>query len=306
MKKGRPSITAEGVAALRAAEAKKTEQERVCYDPFAEDFLSIKFRFLKYWPFRPIALWVVERIIPGLAGDVIGRVRYIDDCLKAGINDGLEQLVILGAGYDSRAYRFNELKNGIKVFELDHPATQKVKVGKVKKILGSLPPHVVYIPIDFNKDNLENKLLEKGYDKNLKTFFIWEGVTMYLSDEAIDETLTFVACNSKQGSSIIFDYVFKSFLDETMKMEGIQQIEMVRRAYERLDAPLTDERFTFGIPEGTVVEFLSRRGFHQVKEVTGEYLKETYFKGANSGRKVLYVCGFVHATVAPPNSSFGR
>jgi methyltransferase (TIGR00027 family) len=259
-----------------------------------------------YWPIRPIALWVVERVVPGLAGDVIGRVRYIDDCLKACIKEGLEQLVILGAGYDSRAYRFNELKNGIKIFELDHPATQKVKVDKVKKILGSLPPHVVYIPIDFNKDNLEDKLFEKGYDKNLKTFFIWEGVTMYLSDEAIDETLTFVARNSKQGSSIIFDYVFKSFLDETMKMKGIEQIELVKRAYERIDALYTGEHFTFGIPEGTVVGFLSRRGFHQVKEVTGQYLKETYFKGANSDRKVLYVCGFVHATVAPPNSPFGR
>jgi methyltransferase (TIGR00027 family) len=301
MKKGRPSITAEGVAALRTAEAKRHERERICYDPFAEDFLSIKFRFLMYWPIRQIALWLVERIVPGLAGDVIGRVRYIDDCLKACINDGLEQLVILGAGYDSRAYRFDALKNGIKVFELDHPATQKVKVDKVKKILGSLPPHVVYIPIDFNEDKLEDKLFEKGYDKNLKTFFIWEGVTMYLSDEAVEKTLNFVARNSRQGSSIIFDYIFKSFLDENMKMEGIEQIELVRKAYERIDAPYTGERFTFGIPEGTVVEFLSQRGFHQVKEVTGEYLKETYFKGVNSKRKVLYVCGFVHATVAPPN-----
>ncbi|HUV53152.1 MAG TPA: SAM-dependent methyltransferase [Dehalococcoidia bacterium] len=301
MKKGRPSITAEGVAALRAAEAKKTEQERVCYDPFAEDFLSIKFRFLKYWPIRPIALWIVERIVPGLAGDITGRVRYIDDCLKSCINDGLEQLVILGAGYDSRAYRFDKLKNRVKVFELDHPATQKVKIDKVKKIHGSLSPHVVYIPIDFNKDNLEDKLFEKGYDKNLKTFFIWEGVTMYLSAEAVDKTLDFVARNSRQDSSIIFDYIFKSFLDETMKMEGIEQIEKVRRVYERLDAPLTDERFTFGIPEGTVGEFLSQRGFHQVNEVTGEYLKDTYFKGVNSNRKVLYVCGFVHAIVAPTN-----
>jgi O-methyltransferase involved in polyketide biosynthesis len=86
-----------------------------------------------------------------------------------------------------------------------------------------------------------------------------------------------------------------------MKMEGIEQLELVKKAYERIDAPYTGEHFTFGIPEGTVGEFLSQRGFHQVKEVTGEYLKETYFQGVNSKRKVLYVCGFVHATVVPPN-----
>ena len=113
--------------------------------------------------------------------------------------------------------------------------------------------------MDFNKDKLEKKLFDAGYDRNLKTFFIWEGVTMYLTTEAVDDILAFVAKNSGPGSSIIFDYIFKSFLDETIEFEGVHRIERVWKAYERLDKPITDERFTFGIPEGTIREFLSRR-----------------------------------------------
>ena len=206
-------------------------------------------------------------------------------------------MVILGAGFDSRLYRFPEINGRVKVFEVDHPATQKVKIAKVKKIFGSLPKHVVYIPMDFNKDKLEKKLFDAGYDRNLKTFFIWEGVTMYLTTEAVDDILVFVAKNSGPGSSIIFDYIFKSFLDETIEFEGVHRIERVWKAYERLDKPITDERFTFGIPEGTIREFLSRRGFHQIEEVTGEYLKSAYFQGVNSKRNVLRLCGFVHAAV---------
>jgi methyltransferase (TIGR00027 family) len=128
-------------------------------------------------------------------------------------------LVILGAGYDTRAYRFDKLKEEVKVFEVDHPATQKVKIEKVSKALGSLPGHVVYVSVDFEKERLDKKLSESGYNKSLKTLFIWEGVTMYLTAEAVDETLAFVAGNSGKGSSIIFNYIFRSVLDGTCELE---------------------------------------------------------------------------------------
>lgn len=302
MKEGRPSFTAELTAVARAAESMKPENERVCYDPLAKHFLGTTFSIVAKSQFLTmIALWVVERVIPGLEGDVIGRVRYIDDHLKSCIDEGLEQLVILGAGFDSRPYRFGELNGRVKVFEIDHPATQKVKKEKIKKVFGSLPNHVVYIPMDFNKEKLEHKLFEAGYDKGLKTFFIWEGVTMYLTSEAVDEILAFVAKNSGEGSSIVFDYIYKSFLDETSGLEGVGRIEKIRKAYELLDEPITDERFTFGIPEGAITEFLSKRGFYQIKEVTCEYLKSTYFQGVNGKRNVLCLCGFVRASVDHTN-----
>jgi methyltransferase (TIGR00027 family) len=298
MKEKKPSLTAELTTVVRVAESMKPANERVCYDPLAKRFLGTTFSIVtKSQLLTRIAVWCVERVAPGLVGDVIGRVRYIDDYLETCTNDGLEQLVILGAGFDSRPYRFEELNGKVKVFEIDHPATQKVKKDKIKKIFGSLPDHVVYIPIDFNKEKLEERLFEKGYDRKLKTLFIWEGVTMYLTAEAVDETLAFVAKNSGEGSSIIFDYIFKSFLDDPSQWEGVGRIDTVRKAYELIDEPITDERFIFGIPDGAITEFLSQRGFHRIEEVTGEYLKNTYFQGANSNRNVLCVCGFVVATV---------
>ena len=293
VKEDKASSTADAVAALRAVESLKPEDKRVCYDPLAQHFLGAKYRVFARSRFLiRLALSNAERRSPGSFGCLAGRTRYIDDCLKACIDDGIKQLVILGAGYDTRAYRFSELEEKAKVFEVDHPATQKVKKEKVSRMLGSLPSHVVYVPVDFEKDRLDKKLFESGYDKSLKTLFIWEGVTMYLTAEAVDETLAFVAGNSGKGSSIIFNYIFRSVLDGTCELEYAQK---VRRAHERGGEP-----FKFGIEKGKIDEFLSPRGFHQVKNVTGEYFKDAYFKGVNQNRQVCCCCGFVHTTVKTP------
>ena len=292
MKEGKASWTAEIVAIGRAAESIKPENERVCYDPLAQHFIRMPFRILGRSRFlTKVAISYSERQSPGAFGCMAGRTRYIDECLKACISDGIQQLVILGAGYDARAYRFDELKGKVKVFEVDHPDTQRVKMEKIKKIFDSLPEHVVYVPIDFENQKLDKRLFESGYNKSLKTLFIWEGVTLYLTAEAVDETLAFVTQNSGKGSSIVFNYIFQAVLDGTSKWE---YADKVRRAHER-----TAEPFKFGIAEGTIDDFLSSRGFHQVNNVTGQFFKDAYFKGANQKRTVCCLCGFVHATVKP-------
>lgn len=230
----------------------------------------------------------VERKLPGLFGCTVCRTRYIDEYLKACRDGGMEQLVILGAGYDSRAYRFDKLKKGIKVFEVDHPLTQRLKIDKVKKILGRLPDHVVYVSIDFDKEQLDKRLFESGYDKTLKTLFIWENVTMYITAEAVDNTLAFVAKNSGEGSSILFNYMFRSVVEGTCELDYAKKI---RKLHEGLGS------LKFGIEEGTIEPFLSVRGFHQVKNVTGQFFKDTYLKGINRNRKVCCLCGFATATV---------
>lgn len=294
MKKEKPSPSAETVAAIRATESMRPTAEQVCYDPYAKDFLGPKFTIITKSKFLTrMALRKAERTDPGAVGCVASRTRYIDEYLQICIKDGIEQLVILGAGYDSRAYRFNELTGNVKVFELDHPATQNVKKTKIKKIFGSLPAHVNYIPIDFDKEKQDKKLFESGYDKNLKTLFIWEGVTMYLTAEAVDETLSFVAKNSGKGSSIIFNYIFQSVVDGTDKREEAMKI---RKSYQKRGEPLS-----FGIENGKIDEFLSKRGYSQIENVTGEYFKDTYFKGKNQSRNVCCLCGFVGALVNPIN-----
>ena len=97
------------------------------------------------------------------------RERHIDEHLQACLNEGLQQLVILGAGFDARAYRFDQLKQGVRVFEVDHPATQAVKLAKLRDVFGQVPGHVTFVPVDFNTQTLAQRLFESGYDESLKT-----------------------------------------------------------------------------------------------------------------------------------------
>ena len=193
------------------------------------------------------------------------------------LEEGLQQLVILGAGYDSRAYRF-DLAGRVKTFEVDHPATQQDKLAKVQAIFGKIPEQVIYVSIDFNTQTLEDCLLQAGYDHTLKTLFIWQGVTMYLTAEAVDTTLAFVTGHSPSGSAIVFDYVYRHILDGAQTQSEIRDMRRYRF--------MTGEGLSFGIERGAVEAFLKQRGFSGAKDVNAEDLKLAYFTGVNAGRKV--------------------
>jgi methyltransferase (TIGR00027 family) len=292
MKEGTSSRSAENAAFWRAAESAKPEKLRVYYDPIAINFLSRRLRnTVKSWLLRNMAFRAIERQFPGATGNIVLRTRYIDDYLKSSIEAGIEQLVILGAGYDSRAYRFNELKGRVRVFEVDHPSTQEAKMQIIGAIFRQLPDYLIYVPIDFEKDSLGEKLSQSGYDKNLKTLFIWEGVTMYLTEQAIDVTLGFVAANSGKGSSIVFDYYLRSAIDGTSRDQTAMNL---RKTCEQFGEP-----FSFGIEQGTVEEFLAKRGFCQVRNVTTQDLKNTYFEGRNRKREVAPFHAIAIAAVKP-------
>lgn len=290
MREGKPSFTADIVTAYRVIESKKPTDERVCYDPLAQHFLSAEMkaggiRVIR----RKIRRWVFELLGPGWPAYYVARTRYLDDYLQSSLEAGLGQLVILGAGYDSRAYRFEKLKGKTKVFEVDHPATQQAKIAKLREIFGTVPGHVIFVSIDFDKESLELRLLESGYDRRLKTLFIWEGVTPYIKAEAVDETLAFIAKNSGQGSSIIFDYTIPSVINGTCNR---REAKVWRRGVKRYGEPLQ-----FGIDQEAVEDFLAQKGFYQVRNVTSEFLKNTYFTGVNLKREITPIMAIVHATV---------
>ena len=294
MKEEKPRVSAAPPAFFRALESIEPANQRVLYDPYAAQLLGgiskvlFNTRFLISGRLlHKLVNLALSSVIPGGTNYVIVRARYVDDCIIQCIDDGIEQLVILGAGYDSRAFRFTALKDRVKVFEVDHPDSQSVKKEKVRKILGNLPDHVIYFPVDFERDKLDERLSACGYDRNSKTLFIWEGVTVYLTADAVDETLAFVVNNSGEGSSIIFDYIYESVIDGRMK-EG----QSMKKRAEKAGVP-----FKFGIEEGTVEEFLGKRGFVEVKDMNAKSLEDRYFKGTN--RKSCPCYGIVHATVKP-------
>jgi methyltransferase (TIGR00027 family) len=283
MKKTQASMTAQGIAIARVLESSKPAEERICYDPLARQLID-PFYYLLGLLFAGYG----ERKGPGVIGFLVARCRYIDDYLQMCLDAGIQQVVILGAGLDSRAYRFENLKNQVKVFEIDHPATQSVKLIKLRKIFGTLPEHVTYVPVDFNEETLQ-KLFDFDYYRENKTLFIWEGVVHYLTPEAVDQTLDFIARNSCSGSRIIFDYLYLSALTTAHKRREIVRMQRASK--------VTGEGITFGIEEGKVEEFLTKRGFTQVHNVTSEDLKNAYFKGVNQARAIAPVYAIVHAVV---------
>jgi methyltransferase (TIGR00027 family) len=289
-KKKGPSKMAELIALHRVAESLLPEGRRICYDPYAVHFVDPKvLEFARKNPEKANEMREhYERLFPGLGNSIRARVRYFDDFVKAAIAEGLEQLVILGAGYDTRAYRIDGLCK-IKVFEVDHPATQAMKQEKIKTIFGRLAEHVVYVAVDFERDNLGEKLLEKGYNESQKTLFVMEGLIMYIPAGAVDETLSFIAGNSGKGSRIIFDYYLQSLVDGTSNLETAANI---RKYVAEQGEPLL-----FGIKEDEVGAFLAERGFSQISNITSRDYKKAYFQGANKDRTVSSLLYFAHAAV---------
>ena len=280
MRQNQSSLTAAGIAVVRAIESEKPADERICYDPFARQLIPA-------WMYHTFGFFIkagyAERRGPGVNGFLVARDRYVDDVLQNFLDENIQQLVILGAGYDSRAYRF-DLK-GQKVFEIDHPATQADKLAKLQIVFGKVPEHVVFVPVDFDTQTLEECLLGSGYDSKQKTLFIWQGVTMYLTSDAVDATLNFVVKHSGQGSAIIFDYLYQAVLEGIRRQSEVENMRRYRF--------MTGEGLTFGIPEGTIAIFLKERGFRQAKDVNVDNLKAAYFTGKNAGRAVVGGYGIV-------------
>jgi methyltransferase (TIGR00027 family) len=290
VKKKGLSKMAELIAVHRVVESALPESERICYDPYAVRLVDPGiFEFARKNPEKAKAMREhYERLFPGLGNSIRARVRYFDGFVKASVDGGIEQLVILGAGYDTRAYRIEGLKK-IKVFEVDHPATQEVKTDKISNIFGTLPNNVVYIPVDFEAEDLGQKLLENGYDKSQKTLFVMEGLVMYIPPEAVDATLSFIVENFGKGSAIIFDYYPLSLVDGTSDLEEALNI---RNFVSQQGEPLL-----FGIEEGMLETFLTKRGFSEVQNITCEDYKKAYFHGINENRAVSRLLFFAHVVV---------
>jgi methyltransferase (TIGR00027 family) len=221
MKQKQSSTTAEGIALVRAIEASRPPDKRICYDPIARALVNPISVFLSK---LVIDYGIYDRFFaPGVGAIefITARERYIDDFLKTCLSEGLDQVVILGAGFDTRAYRIAGIEQ-TRVFEVDHPATQEVKLQRLNKVIDPLPDHVTFIPVDFSAHTLAERLPASSYDEQGKTLFIWQGVTMYLTPEEIDSTLAFITNHSGPGSVVVFDYFYNETLRD-MKMEAARR-----------------------------------------------------------------------------------
>jgi methyltransferase (TIGR00027 family) len=206
-----PSLTAEMVCLVRAREAQRAEGDRLIDDPFAGRFLELSgSRLVRGGVTGPIArAWAAGFKLPfvGFAALVLARHRIMDDLLQAETAAGATQAVILGAGYDARAYRFPPPRGPARYFEVDHPTLSSRKRELVARALGTAapPPHVTFVTVDFMRERLDERLVAEGFDRSARTVFIWEGVTYYLTPDAVRRTLETVRDLGGPGSSVVFD-----------------------------------------------------------------------------------------------------
>jgi methyltransferase (TIGR00027 family) len=195
------------------------------------------------------------------------RTRFIDEALERAVRAGASQVIILGAGFDSHAYRCQELLADVRVFEVDRPATQALKRQRVLHILGAPPRNLVYVPIDFQHEDLADVLTRHGYDRTQQTFFILEGVTMYLPQEAAHSTLRFVA-GHRPGSGIVFDFVYQPMIDMIAKIDLANVPAAAKPFVERFLKLTSNEPWVFGLPAAGEREFLGQFGLELREALT--------------------------------------
>jgi len=204
----------------------------------------------------------------------MGRKRYIDDKVVEDGNGQVEAVVNLGSGFDTRVYRLPALSK-VPVWEVDQPETIDAKQSRLKKVFQEVPTHVTLVPINFNREELGTVLASHGYVSDTKTFFIWEGVTQYLTEEGIRATLSFLA-KAPAGSRLAFTYVPKDFIDGKV-LNGQEYL------YKKM--LLKDKSWFFGMNPEEVADFLGVYGWRVLEHLSYEELAERYIKP--TGRELL-------------------
>lgn len=195
----------------------------------------------------------------GSAMMMLIRTRFIEERLEEAIRSGVSQVVILGAGFDTRAYRLTELLKDIRIFEVDQPSTQEYKKRRIAETGIQVPSNLTYVPVDFRHDHIGDTLRSAGHDPACKTFFIWEGVTMYLPETTIEETLRWVSTQAP-GSTIVFDFVGARVI-QFMKTVDVNALpEAAKQAVSRILRLEAGEPWIFGVPDAAEAEFLDKFG----------------------------------------------
>lgn len=250
MKTDKTSRTAQYMALFRALETERDSNDKLFSDHYAVHFLEAKLRFAarmsKYSIIRKYINNTIQKKIPGAFSSAIARTKYIDDLLQSTITNGVKQVIILGAGFDTRALRLPFLES-IPVIEIDHPNTSNFKTTTYKNRIGPLSKNIEFYQIDFNKQSLEGLAEQNNFDFTKPTTVIWEGVTNYLTEDAIKSTFGFISKFTK-NSHVIFTYVHKKILEDPSSFLGGEKL--------LADLDKLEEKWTFGFQPEELSNYL--------------------------------------------------
>jgi methyltransferase (TIGR00027 family) len=279
MQKDNPSRTAQYMALFRAIETVRPSKKRLFNDPFAMIFLDNTLKLavkISSIPFlRRLIFKIIQNKASGALSSGIARTKYIDDLLEQTISDDIKQLIILGAGFDTRSLRLNFLKD-ISIIEIDHPDTSNIKIKKLENTIGNLPSNVKYYQLDFKKQNLTDLAKEFNLNMDIPTIIIWEGVTNYLNQEAVNKTFEFIQKFSDK-TYIIFTYIDKLVLDNPQAFQGTEQL------FKNLKK--NEEPYTFGIQPDKLSEYLNKFDLTLIENKSADEYRNKYMPERTSINK---------------------
>ncbi len=268
------SRTAFGALAYRAVGAQNPDPAtrnpdhlaaRLCNPIVIYDRMGLSLDFAQ-------AMNVIEQRGHYLFYYVTARTAYMDQVLEQALEQGAGQVVILGAGFDSRAHRFHAGHPEVRFFEVDLPPMVAIKQRMVQKRLCQTNPTLKYVPIDFETQRLDQEMEKAGFSRDVKTLFIWEGVTMYLDAQAVAATLRVIAGNSAPGSQVAFDYVNPGAAKENGGPPGRDRAER----FSKLGEPIK-----WGVDPDRLGDFLADQGLQLTSTLGPERIAELYLTGSD-------------------------
>lgn len=286
-------VVDEIAAGLRAVAAMDPDEKIRNPDTMAKEFLTPAFwfwtslsedfgkskQFIKFY--RMNAYYTQNAI-----------TKHIDGILEAGASENIAQVVIIGAGLDSRAYRFADRLPGVRFFEVDLPAAVNRKRELVRMALGRLPQTVAYVSLDYRKEAMSTALKRAGYDPKAKTLFICEMVTRYIDAAAVDRVFGDIRENAPAGSQLVFDYIFADLArGDFSKMPGARflSVRVASCGYP----------WRFGLVPDQAGQFAKSRGFGVLSDLDAGQLARRYLvrsDGTLDGKPVPFV-RIMHAVV---------
>ena len=221
------------------------------------------------WPLlRRLTIALGERTVPGAWTIGTGRKRFIDDKLAASLS-GIDTVVILGSGLDTRGFRLAR-RSDIPVFEVDLMVNIARKKAAAQRAITAIPTSIHLVPVDFERDDLIGTLTENGYRTDARTFFVWEGVTQYLTEDAVRTTLAALQ-GAPAGSRLVFTYVRSDFIDGT-NMYGAKVLYKRFRQRQQV--------WKFGLQPDEINEFVGAYGWRLVEQAGPDYYQQHYIRPA--------------------------
>ena len=267
--------TAQGVAKQRLIETLAGPDARVINDPYAERFV-IGPGIIKLMGHK-LSIWLGQKLAPGFHEHLISRTRFIDELIEKSASSGTEQYVILGAGYDMRAHRLG-LPSSLRIFEVDQPEVQARKRSKLPQKLAN-SENVTYVSVDFTHQSLAEQLMAAGFDQSKPTVFTLEGVTQYITKEAVSSTIEELATLIQTTSATFFISYIDELLDKDPEAcfgKGYPNAARRAETIKSLSAKVGEPWISFYTAE-EIASLLSRNGFSVAENVTLEDLNSLYF-----------------------------